>query len=226
MFIQNIYFYVCEECDTWTLVIDAPDPVEPEPEPEIIDSDALADLLFEEAKAEFESQYPLIQFMMADEELVIEVTMITNPDYSDTMELEGSFSTADRFTEFEAESGEIIISPDISKVGTYKLEMILTDGRNEHMKTMNLQVIEPISEEEAEPEAAAEEEEEEEEEEEDDVLAVETVQPAREYFIQADPSDLTLNIGEPLVLDAMKYLTKDIGTTFDKIELLGLSDFT
>ena len=224
MFIQNIYFYVCEECDTWTLVIDAPDPVEPEPEPEIIDSDALADLLFEEAKAEFESQYPLIQFMMADEELVIEVTMITNPDYSDTMELEGSFSTADRFTEFEAESGEIIISPDISKVGTYKLEMILTDGRNEHMKTMNLQVIEPISEEEAEPEAAAEEEEE--EEEEDDVLAVETVQPAREYFIQADPSDLTLNIGEPLVLDAMKYLTKDIGTTFDKIELLGLSDFT
>ena len=108
--------------------------------------------------------------MTADEELVIDVTMITNPDYSDTMELEGSFSTADRFTEFEAESGEIIISPDISKVGTYKLEMILTDGRNEHMKTMNLQVIEPISEEEAEPEAAAEEEEE--EEEEDDELAV------------------------------------------------------
>ena len=86
--------------------------------------------------------------------------------------------------------------------------MTLTDGSNIHMKTMNLQVIKPVSVEEADPES--------EEEYELDL----GILLSREYFMQADPSYLTVNVGEPLVFDAMNYITKDIGTIFNKIELL------
>ena len=78
-----------------------------------MDENAIEDALFEEAKTEFESEYPLVQFLDAATELEIVIEMIMKPEYT-TMSLEDELGTASQFTEVDTDTGEITISPGIT----------------------------------------------------------------------------------------------------------------
>ena len=103
--------------------------------------------LFEEAKAFFDKQYPLILFADVEEETEIEVSLIY--DYRDEVELIADFGKADDFTSFDDWTGEIVIEPESDHVGTYELKLILTDGYEDYEKTMYLSVVGENSEEES-----------------------------------------------------------------------------
>ena len=61
------------------------------------------------------------------------------------MKFKSGFGIAKEFIEFDEKTGELMIEPNTNIVGLYELTMIITIGNEEYERTMKLEVIPPLS---------------------------------------------------------------------------------
>ena len=96
--------------------------------------------IFAEAKAAFEQDFPLILFMIVEETLDLEISMIKNSTFIDQISLLSNVGKASSFIEAAPDNSKLTIKPTAYDEGEYKIKMTVTDGVKTFTKEMSLTV--------------------------------------------------------------------------------------
>ena len=136
-----------------------------------------------------------------NETAVISLNVSSNVT-AESVSFEPNFGPADRFCSFDPMSTEVEIVADSISVGTHTLEMVMTYGTNTYSRTMLLTVLTLLTE----------------------VTEVEEPGDENNIFIDLE-APIQVRVAAQIQFVVDDYFTQGIGTVFDSVELLQLSDF-
>ena len=138
----------------------------------------------------------------------IKIGIATDPVY-ESLSLIDDFGVAGDFTSFNPESGEITIEPDASIVGSFDLRLTILSDSREYERTMTLTIEQP------QDTSTSEDAE---------VVFSDDSANGEGLFLLLEP--ITIKIKDVYTFVVVDHITAGLGTYFDKIELLEITDFS
>ena len=150
----------------------------------------------------------MFKYITAGQTEIIDITIVNDPVY-ESLSFFDDFGEASDFATFDSESGEVTLDPDESVVGEFELKIIQKSDSNEYVRTMFL-TVEAITEE---------------EETKEETVQTNSTDPNQDESLFFTPDKIIISVNNEYRFNINEYITDGLGTVFDKVELLQLSEF-